>query len=71
MESLRSRLEKRIHVSVYTLLMFTTMFGISFLTESCTDKKMSFQEQNILITYFDSAKEVYQRCIDQLIELHK
>jgi hypothetical protein len=71
MESLRVRLQKRIHASVYTLLMFTTLFGISFLTESCTDRKMSFQEQHILITYYDNAKEIYQQCIDQLVALHR
>jgi hypothetical protein len=71
MESLKTRLQKRIHVSVYTLLTFTTLFGISFLTESCADKKMSFQEQPILITYLENTKEICQRYIDQLVAWHR
>lgn len=37
METLESRLQKRIHVSLYALLFLTILLGLSVLLEGCTD----------------------------------
>jgi hypothetical protein len=38
METLDSRLQKRMHVSLYALLFLTVLLGISILLEGCTDQ---------------------------------
>lgn len=36
METLESRLQKRIHVSLYALLFLTVLLGLSVLLEGCS-----------------------------------
>ena len=38
METLENRLQKRMHVSLYALLVLTVLLAISVLLESCSDK---------------------------------
>lgn len=38
METLDTRLEKRLHVSLYALLFLTILLGVSVILEGCTDK---------------------------------
>ena len=53
MEPLETRLQKRMHVSLYALLFLTCLLGLSVLLEGCTDSC----ETEIRYTYFEP---VYQ-----------
>jgi hypothetical protein len=39
MDTLETRLEKRLHVSLYALLFLTILLGLSVLLEGCTGRK--------------------------------
>jgi hypothetical protein len=49
MEALESRLQKRMHVSLYALLFLTFLLGISVLLEGCTDSC----ETKVQYTFFE------------------
>jgi hypothetical protein len=41
METLETRLQRRIHVSLYALLFLTVLLGISVLLEGCSNQSIS------------------------------
>lgn len=56
METLDSRLQKRMHVSLYALLFLTILLGISILLEGCTDQC----EVKKTYTYFEPVYTTFQ-----------
>lgn len=64
MDTLETRLQKRIHASLYALLFLTVLLGLSVLLEGCTDTCEVTQEY----TYFEPVYTTVQE-IRQSVEL--
>lgn len=58
METLRERLQKRIHVSLYALLFLVTLLGLSVVLEGCTDNCEVTKEYVYLEPVYATADEI-------------
>lgn len=61
MEPLETRLQRRMHVSLYALLFLTCLLGLSVLLEGCTDRC----EAEVHYTYFEPVYQTRQGIQDE------
>jgi hypothetical protein len=52
MDTLETRLEKRLHVSLYALLFLTILLGLSVLLEGCTDNDETETKYSYYKTFY-------------------
>lgn len=62
MDTLESRLQKRMHISLYALLFLTVLLGLSIVLEGCSDSdavKHPYTDASTQYTYYEPVQTVY------------